>query len=110
MPARGLQPLLHELVTCLRAPTVVLSAADGQIHPGGAQGVFSADRRVLSRASVHVNGKEPEFLSWTQPGTDRAAFTSAVRSTHDPSSDVAVWLHRERQVTAHGLIETLTLV
>ena len=30
-----LQPLLHDLVSCVAAPGLVLAAADGQVRPGG---------------------------------------------------------------------------
>ena len=53
------QPFLHNLVTCMKAPTVALSATDGQIVPGGVQGVMCNDRRVLSELVVRVDGHEP---------------------------------------------------
>ena len=43
------QPFLHELLTCVRAPTVALSARDGQIR-GGATGLFRHDRRGAVRS------------------------------------------------------------
>ncbi len=63
-----LQPLIHEACTCLRAPTVVLSAADGQIRAIGAQGVFSADLRVISSAQVSVD----DLVGDDQVADDRA--------------------------------------
>ncbi|MHB1803272.1 MAG: glycogen debranching N-terminal domain-containing protein, partial [Actinomycetes bacterium] len=55
-----LQPPLHELVSCLRAPTTCLSSRDGQIHLRGAQGVYHRDVRVLARGLLQVQGGEPE--------------------------------------------------
>ena len=45
------QPWLHDLVTVLSAPTVMLSEPSGQIRDGSnGEGVLHADVRVLSRA------------------------------------------------------------
>ena len=54
------QPSLHDLLVTVAAPTQVWCAADGQIRPIGAQGIFHADVRVLSAAVVTVDGVEPE--------------------------------------------------
>ena len=35
---RSLQPLLHDLVPTIAAPTTALSGPDGQIRPAGVQG------------------------------------------------------------------------
>ncbi len=51
------QPYLHELVACVRAPTCVLSGADGQIRHHGAQGMFHADVRHLAELVVAVDGR-----------------------------------------------------
>ena len=45
---------LHELVTALAAPWVVLSPRSGQLTGSGAEGVYARDRRILSRLSVTV--------------------------------------------------------
>ena len=55
MTNRYLQPLLHDLVGVVLAPTSTLSGQDGQIRPAGVQGVFHADARVLSRAELLVD-------------------------------------------------------
>ena len=47
------QPLLHDLAITLRAPTVCLSAPDGQLRGSGTQGVLCADVRVLARRGCH---------------------------------------------------------
>src|SRR2546423_12957910 len=50
---------LHDLVTALAAPWVVLSPRSGQLTGSGAAGVYARDRRILSRLSVTVDGREP---------------------------------------------------
>ena len=63
MTERHLQPLLHELVGVVLAPTSALGDTAGQIRPLGVQGVFHADARVLSRAELRVDDREPEGLT-----------------------------------------------
>ena len=104
------QPLLHDLVTCLAAPVVALSSAGGDIVRAGAQGVFAADLRVLSRSEVLVNGAPPEPISWHSDGAAAAEFVSLVRSLGQAGPDPTVWLRRRREVTPSGVDELLTLV
>lgn len=46
------QPFLHELATCVRAPSTLLSGRDGQMRPGGFQGWLRHDVRQLSQLVV----------------------------------------------------------
>ena len=69
------QPWLHDLVTVLSAPTVVLSEAGGQIRDGrNAQGVLHADVRVLCAA---VDPEEIGIRSKTVSGVVMRASSSA---------------------------------
>ena len=43
----------------LAAPTQVWSGADGQVRPGGAQGLTHGDRRLLDRLVLTVDDEEP---------------------------------------------------
>ena len=105
--APGLQPFLHDLVTCLHAPTVALSAGDGQIRPQGAQGVFAADLRVLSTAELTVDGGEPEAVSAALIDAHTADFVAAIRRPGGPTPDPTSWLRRRRRVRADGMDETI---
>lgn len=106
----GLQPLLHHLVTCLKAPTLALSASDGQISPRGGCGVFSADIRLLSKAELAVTGRVAEPISGTLIGADSAVFIWILRAADDPTPDPAVWLTRRRTVVADGMDERIEVV
>ncbi len=106
---RSVQPMLHELAVCLAAPTTALSAADGQLQATGAQGVFHADVRVLSRAEVHVGGREPETLSSGPVGGGGYQFVAVLRQLGDDEPDPTVRLDRWRRVVPGGLSETLRL-
>ena len=105
-----MQPFLHELVTTLAAPCVVLSGRDGQIRAVGAQGGFVADVRVLSEAIIRLDGAEPNPVSSSSSSAGGAEFISVVRSLGDPTPDPTVWLRRRRLTNVAGLTEELTVV
>ena len=107
---RRLQPLLHDLVPTLAAPTSALSARDGQIRPGGVAGLFHADLRVLSEATLRVEGREPEGIGYAPAGPGAARFVSLVRYLGDGTHDPAVRLDRVRRVVPGAMAEEVTLV
>ena len=104
------QPLLHDLAVTLRAPTVCLSAPDGQLRGSGTQGVLCADVRVLARAVVTVDGAEPEPIGHGVTSASTEQFIGILRGVGVPRADPTVWLRRDRTVLADGLRETFTLV
>ncbi len=107
--ATGMQPFLHDLVTCLNAPAVALSSADGQIRPSGAQGVFAADLRVLATAEITVDGRAGEPISAALDGARAAVFLAAVRRPGGATPDPTSWLHRRRSVRPDGMDELIEL-
>lgn len=105
-----LQPWLHDLTVALAAPTVVLSGADGQIRPGGVQGVLHSDIRVLSRAELCVAGEEPVALSGGLEDAGTARFTAIARSLGDPGPDPTVRVERIRRVVPGGVEEEIRVL
>ncbi|XTZ15158.1 amylo-alpha-1,6-glucosidase [Micromonospora echinospora] len=110
MTERHLQPLLHELVGVVLAPTSALGDPAGQIRPVGVQGVFHADARVLSRAELRVDDREPEGLTAGPDGPHGARFVNVARWLGDPHPDPTVRIDRSRRVTPDGLVEELHVV
>ncbi|MFG1868119.1 amylo-alpha-1,6-glucosidase [Micromonospora arborensis] len=110
MIERQLQPLLHELVGAVFAPTSALGDATGQIRPTGVQGVFHADARVLSRAELRVDDRELESLTCGADGPHGAHFVSLARWLGDPVPDPTVRVDRLRRATRNGLTEELRIV
>ncbi len=104
------QPLLHDLITCVSSPTVVLSGTDGQIRPTGAQGAFTADIRVLSRVELRIEGHRLEPIGSALVGADSAEFMALLRREEAPTPDPTVWLRRRRTARADGMHERLELV
>src|ERR1700761_9235068 len=82
------QPWLHDLVTVLSAPTVMLSEPSGQIRNGSnGEGVLHADVRVLSRAVLTVGGSEPTPIGSGLDGAQLAWFVAGPRGLGDDIVD-----------------------
>jgi len=103
-----LTPLLHHLVSCVHAPALALSDPDGQIRPGGVQGWFRDDRRLLSALGLQVDGRAPEPLRGGATGASTASFTAVARNL-DSSSDPTVRVERERTLDDRRLEEVVTI-
>ncbi|WP_440103670.1 amylo-alpha-1,6-glucosidase [Streptosporangium sp. H16] len=108
--AHRLQPLLHDLVSTVLAPTVALSGADGQIRPAGVQGVFHADSRALSQATLTIDGREPEAVGHAPRGPGATTFVTLARWLGDPVPDPTVRIERFRQVVPGGMEERVEIV
>nr|WP_206067639.1 glycogen debranching N-terminal domain-containing protein [Nonomuraea sp. FMUSA5-5] len=104
-----MQPLLHDLVSTVRAPTTALSGTDGQIRPAGVQGLFHADARVLSQAGLLVDGREPEPVAHAVPAPGLSRFVSLARWLGDPTADPTVRIDRVRHVTPGAMDEEITV-
>jgi glycogen debranching enzyme len=103
------QPLVHELVPTVSAPTSVLAGADGQIRASGVQGVFHADTRVLSAALLRLDGREPEALGHAPDGPGTTRFVAVARWLGDQQHDPTVRVERTRRVTAGGVDELIEI-
>ncbi|WP_433528151.1 glycogen debranching N-terminal domain-containing protein [Micromonospora sp. CA-263727] len=110
MTARHLQPLLHDLVGVVLAPTSALGDSAGQIRPLGVQGVFHADSRVLSRAELRVDEREPEAIGHAPVTAHATRFVGLARWLGDPGADPTVRVERTRRLDQHGLTEEIHLV
>jgi len=103
------QPYLHDLLTCVRAPALVLTGPDGQLRAGGVQGGYLADRRILSRSLLTVDGTEPAPISGALDGADASRSVSVARDLGDPGADPTVTVQRRWIATGTGVAEEITL-
>ncbi len=103
------QPLLHDLVSTVLAPTTALSGVDGQIRPAGVQGLFHADSRALSQVRMTVDGCEPEAIGYAPQGPGRTGFVSLARWLGDRSPDPKVRIDRTREVAPGRLQESIEI-
>lgn len=105
----GKQPYLHDLVIALRAPAMAMSGTDGQVDGSGAEGFYVADRRVLSRFLVTVDGVPPAPVLGASIGADGARFLGVVRELGDTGPDPTVFVDRYRQVASDRIREQITV-
>ncbi len=101
----GLQPWLDQLVTCVRAPGLVLSDADGQIRCGGATGWYVDDRRLLDQLVVRLDGQLPVGVGSHLGSAWDATFSAVPRHLGDRLPDPSVFVDRHRRVGADQVVE-----
>lgn len=94
-----------ELVTLVEETTFCLCARNGDVVPGGPQGLVLLDTRFLSGLVVRVDGRrlEPLGVSITEPFD--ATFCTRV-APRDGEPDVPLVVLRSRQV-GRGLVERI---
>lgn len=103
------QPFLHDLNVLLAAPMQAWSGHEGQIRPGGAQGIYCADTRVIDEAILLVSGEKPEMVGSSLAGGGTATFQALVRTVGGEGSDPLVRLTRTRTVTTENVSENIQL-
>ncbi|HZC26452.1 MAG TPA: glycogen debranching N-terminal domain-containing protein [Actinopolymorphaceae bacterium] len=104
------QPFLHELLSCVHAPTVAVSGLDGQVRTGGVQGVLRHDRRLLSELVVEVDGHEPVPVGHALTAAGSARFVGVLREVDVGGADPKIRLERQRLARPDGVDEHVSLV
>jgi glycogen debranching enzyme len=95
------------VVTLVDESTFSISGRVGDISPGGAQGLFVRDTRILSRLELLVNGSRPEALA----AVSDAPFSTTFVSRGEPRSgraDSTLMIFRSRHV-GQGMREDIVL-
>lgn len=103
------QPLLHDALTVLRAPTQVWSAPSGAMGAAPIHGVYLADVRIVRGLELTVGGLVPEHIATGAPSASEASVQFLLRDLDDPTPDPGVRLTLTRAVDASGVTETLRL-
>lgn len=104
-----LQPLLHDSVVVLTAPSQAWSAPDGRIDGHGIHGFYHSDLRVLDRVLLTVGGDVPEHIATAGPDAATSVFTGLVRGLDDATADPRVRIDRTRHMRAGSLGERIIL-
>lgn len=104
----GIQPLLHDLVCNVTAPLQVWSATDGQIESVGAQGVYIADQRVVSKMVLSSRTHTLEVIGSEVADHGRSCFYSTVRNA-SMAVDPEVQLVRAREVGEDRVTESFKI-
>jgi glycogen debranching enzyme len=95
------------LVTLLEGTTFCICEASGDVRPGGAQGLFVRDTRLISRLDLSINGHTPEPLA----PQAREPFACTFLARMPPSAGLAdsTLLVTRRRVLSDGMAEEITL-
>jgi len=95
------------LVTLLEGTTFCICEPSGDMHPGGAQGLFVRDTRLISRFELSINGHAPEPLS----PQSREPFACTFLSRMPPTAGMAdsTMLVTRRRVLNDGMHEEISL-
>jgi glycogen debranching enzyme len=104
-----LQPLLHNELVVLRAPTQAWSARDGSIGTAPIHGLYFSDVRVVSRLSAMIGGVAGEHIATEPLGADSVSFVTLLRHLDDRAADPKVRSTHTRTATATTITETLTV-
>lgn len=95
-------------VTVVEGSSFCISSHNGDIIPGGSQGVFYQDTRVISRWMLRVNGSLREPLGAQTPRAFQATFIGRARWS-DGRFDSPLVVRHQRHI-GPGLRDDITLI
>lgn len=104
-----LQPLLHDELVVLRAPTQAWSHADGSMGDSAIHGVYFSDVRLVRGLRIRLGDSVAEHLSSSGAAADSVRIDSLLRHLDSVTADPEVRLTIERTVDVHGMRDTLTV-
>lgn len=102
------QPLLHDSVVALAAPTQAWSAADGRMH-AAIHGVYHSETRVIRGLDLSVDDEPLESLSHAVRGATQVSFSGLARGVDDASADPRVRLDVVRTTQPGVVSDALVL-
>lgn len=103
------QPLLHDEVVVLAAPTQAWSGRDGTVGTNPVHGYWTGDQRFVSAVAVEVQGSAVEPVAVVPDGARATVFTGLLRGLDGPGADPDVRLDRRRSAHVSGVEERLTI-
>ncbi|MFL6145338.1 MAG: glycogen debranching N-terminal domain-containing protein [Labedaea sp.] len=103
------QAALHDLITVLHAPDLVLSGSDGQVRADGGQGWYSRDLRALARLEVELAPGRAAPVGVRVDGPDRLTVHSVITGIAKEIADPKVLLSRRRKVSRAALHDEVRL-
>ncbi len=95
------------LITLLEGTTFCICEASGDVRPGGAQGLFVRDTRLISRLELTINGEVPQPLS--SQSHEPFARTFLSRMPPMPGLFDSTLLVARRRVLNDGMNEEIAL-
>lgn len=104
-----LQPLLHEELVVLRAPTQAWSDRTGQMQSAAIHGIYFSDVRVVRGLRIRVGDRSAEHLATSGSTADHVRIDSLLRDLDSSTPDPGVRLLLDRSVNSAGVSDQLTL-
>jgi glycogen debranching enzyme len=110
IPSAPLQPLLHDSVVALAAPTQVWSSPSGTVGERPIHGLYHSDVRVLDRIVLGIDGSAIEPIATEHRDAASLAFIALARGLDDATADPRVRVEVTRTVTPGGMTERIRIV
>ncbi|GAA4191679.1 glycogen debranching N-terminal domain-containing protein [Gryllotalpicola kribbensis] len=101
------QPLLHNALVVLKAPTQAWSDDRGDMGGLPVHGLYHSNTRVIDRLGFGVEGHELEQLRALEDSASRTTFTMLLRGLPGERADPRFRIERTREVDAGRLAETI---
>ncbi|MCY7403785.1 MAG: amylo-alpha-1,6-glucosidase [Cryobacterium sp.] len=108
-PQHPHQPLLHDELVALSAPTQVWSSPDGSLGSRPLHGIYHSDTRIVGALTLLVGGQVPENISHSVTDAATLRFVSLLRHLDGRGADPRVLLNRVRRVRDGRVTETIEL-
>jgi glycogen debranching enzyme len=105
----ALQPAIHQLASCIHAPSATLSQVDGRITPHGAMGFYLGERRLLSRFELTAFARTPETVHAALGGDGVLRTAAMLRDGTEDTPDPVLLLRHERRAHPSGFADTFSI-
>lgn len=103
-----LQPLLHNALVVLKAPTQAWSDELGDMGAQTVHGLYHSNTRVIDRLTLRVTGHELEQLRASEGDASTTTFTTLLRGLRGELADPRFRVERRRTVAEGVMTETIT--
>lgn len=107
--SRPLQPFLHDLMSSVSAPALVLAEPDGQVRRRGVSGWFVDDMRLLDELLLSLDDTDLELVRSAALGADRQEFVYVARGLGNQRPDPSVFVDRHRVLATERLVERIVV-
>ncbi|PCN47826.1 amylo-alpha-1,6-glucosidase [Curtobacterium sp. 'Ferrero'] len=104
-----LQPLLHDEVVVLAAPTQAWSDRHGTVGTNPVHGYWTGDQRFVSAVGLSIAGTDVEHVATAPQSAAEVVFTGLLRGLDGAGADPDVRLDRRRTVRTDGVRESLRI-
>lgn len=104
-----LQPLLHNEIALIAAPTQAWSGQDGDIGANPVDGYWSGDQRFVAAIDITISGTGIEPIATIPSSAREGLFSSLLRGLDGAGADPDVRLDRRRSVRIDGVTEQLRI-